>query len=69
MFKKRTIMPWYLRPVNPSPIISSLILTGAVMVAYNAVTACSRWYDRVVPGAIEKVEIAKMTADALEEDE
>ena len=65
MRKKIEPIPWYQKPVNPSPIISSVIIASAVAVAYNAVTAVSRWYDKVVPGFIEKAEIAKITADTV----
>lgn len=65
MRKKLEPIPWYMKPVNPSPVVTSIILAGGVAVAYNVMIAAGRWYDRVIPGIAERVELAKITADTV----
>lgn len=65
MGRKAEMIPWYMKPINPSPIVSGAILAAAAAFAYTAATSVGRWYDRVVPGIVEKAEIAKLTADTV----
>lgn len=55
-------------PVIPSPITTSIIIAASSAVAYNVVRAVGRWYDRVVPAAVEKAAVAKMTVDVIRDD-
>lgn len=65
MKKLPPILPWYQRHANPSVLMSGVLITGAVMAAYSAYRYAGRWYERVVPGMIERVELTKATADAV----